>query len=59
MLAAIIFRNFVQMFETNVRDDEAHDAVDYALIAQHAKLIVDTRNVFERLGIRSSSVVKA
>lgn len=36
-----------------------HDAVDYALIAKHARLIVDTRNVFERNGIRSAHIVKA
>ena len=36
-----------------------HDAVDYGLIAEHARLIVDTRNVFERRGIKSTRVVKA
>ena len=28
-----------------------HDAVDYRLVADHAKLIVDTRNVFARKAI--------
>ncbi len=36
-----------------------HDAVDYALIARHAKLVVDTRNAMARAGIRSAKVVKA
>jgi UDP-N-acetyl-D-glucosamine dehydrogenase len=36
-----------------------HDATDYALIAEHARLIVDTRNVFERRGIKSARIVKA
>jgi UDP-N-acetyl-D-glucosamine dehydrogenase len=36
-----------------------HDAVDYALIAGHARLIVDSRNIFERRGIKASHIVKA
>lgn len=36
-----------------------HDAVDYAAIAKHARLIVDTRNVMARHKIASESVVKA
>jgi UDP-N-acetyl-D-glucosamine dehydrogenase len=36
-----------------------HDAVEYRLIAANARLIVDTRNVFGRLGLSSSNVVKA
>ena len=28
-----------------------HDAVDYALIGEHARLIVDTRNAFGRRGL--------
>ncbi|MDP3491530.1 MAG: nucleotide sugar dehydrogenase [Hyphomonadaceae bacterium] len=36
-----------------------HDAVDYGLIAANAKLIVDTRNVFARLGLPADRVVKA
>lgn len=36
-----------------------HDSIDYQLIAQHAKLIIDTRNVFERKGIKSEKVYKA
>ena len=36
-----------------------HDAVDYALIARHARLIVDTRNALERRGIVAVGVIKA
>jgi UDP-N-acetyl-D-glucosamine dehydrogenase len=36
-----------------------HDAVDWAAIAEHARLIVDTRNVFARLGLSQAKVVKA
>jgi UDP-N-acetyl-D-glucosamine dehydrogenase len=36
-----------------------HDAVDYALIAAKAKLIVDTRNTMAKRGSRSAKIVKA
>ena len=36
-----------------------HDQIDYALIAQHGGLILDTRNVMARAGIDSPAVVKA
>jgi len=36
-----------------------HDDVDYALIAAEAPLIVDTRNVFGRLGLQCAQLVKA
>ena len=36
-----------------------HDDVDYGLIAKHAGLIVDTRNVFARLGLTPDNIVKA
>jgi UDP-N-acetyl-D-glucosamine dehydrogenase len=36
-----------------------HDAVDYGLIAQHAKLIVDSRNAMAKRGLRAEKVVKA
>ena len=35
-----------------------HRAVDYRLVAQHAALVVDTRNVMERNGIRKANVIK-
>jgi UDP-N-acetyl-D-glucosamine dehydrogenase len=36
-----------------------HDAADYALVAQHARIVVDTRNVMERQGFSGSSIIKA
>ncbi|MBS3945167.1 MAG: nucleotide sugar dehydrogenase [Melioribacter sp.] len=36
-----------------------HDSIEYRLIADSAKLIVDTRNVFERKGIKSDKIYKA
>ncbi|MFH1829836.1 MAG: nucleotide sugar dehydrogenase [Pseudomonadota bacterium] len=36
-----------------------HSDYDYALIERHAKCIVDTRNAFERQGIRSKKIYKA
>lgn len=35
-----------------------HDAVDYALIAKHASLVVDTRNVFARNQLRGDHIIK-
>jgi UDP-N-acetyl-D-glucosamine dehydrogenase len=35
-----------------------HDEIDYAAIAQHGRLIVDTRNAFQRRGLPLSKVVK-
>jgi len=36
-----------------------HDAVDYAALSKHAQLIVDTRNVFARLGLSGDHIIKA
>ncbi|MCT7374057.1 nucleotide sugar dehydrogenase [Chelativorans salis] len=36
-----------------------HDQVDYGLVANHARLIVDTRNVMQRKGIVCGRVIKA
>ncbi len=36
-----------------------HGAVDYALVARHAKLIVDTRNALAKRGIAAAQAVKA
>ena len=36
-----------------------HDDIDYALIANHAKLVVDTRNVCTRKGFCGANIVKA
>jgi len=36
-----------------------HSAYNYAFIAKHAKLILDTRNAFERNGIKGRNIYKA
>lgn len=36
-----------------------HDEVDYALVAAHARVLVDTRNVFARLGLAPEGLIKA
>ena len=36
-----------------------HDAVDYGLIRDHARLVVDTRNAMQRRGMSCDRVVKA
>jgi len=36
-----------------------HDNFDYKLIAENAKLIVDTRNAFERHGLKGENIFKA
>lgn len=35
-----------------------HDLVDYQLVAEHSGLVIDTRNVFHRMGVAPPSVVK-
>jgi len=36
-----------------------HDAVDYASLAKHARLVVDTRNACGRAGVSADNVIKA
>jgi UDP-N-acetyl-D-glucosamine dehydrogenase len=36
-----------------------HDAVDYKLVADQARLVVDTRNIFGRVGVSGPTIVKA
>jgi UDP-N-acetyl-D-glucosamine dehydrogenase len=36
-----------------------HDVVDYELVAAHARLLIDTRNVFRRKGIAADHIVKS
>ncbi|MBV8777272.1 MAG: nucleotide sugar dehydrogenase, partial [Alphaproteobacteria bacterium] len=36
-----------------------HDEIDYALLAAHCPLLIDTRNAFAARGIVSDRVVKA
>ncbi|MBZ9905423.1 nucleotide sugar dehydrogenase [Mesorhizobium sp. BR115XR7A] len=58
-------RRSLELTEAVVNDFDAvvvatdHDAIDYKAVADHALLIVDTRNVFGRLGLLRETVVKA
>jgi UDP-N-acetyl-D-glucosamine dehydrogenase len=36
-----------------------HDDIDYRLIAVASKLVIDTRNVFARRGIKDPRIFKA
>lgn len=36
-----------------------HDDVDYSLVAEHARLVIDTRNAFGKRGIGGETIVKA
>jgi UDP-N-acetyl-D-glucosamine dehydrogenase len=36
-----------------------HDVVDYELVAAHARLLIDTRNVFRRKGIAADQIIKS
>ena len=36
-----------------------HDAIDYALIAEKARLVIDTRNAFARRGLKGGNISKA
>lgn len=62
---AIKGRRSVELTEAALKDFDAvvvatdHDAIDYQTIADHAPLIVDTRNVFGRLGLDRETVLKA
>ncbi|RUX27150.1 nucleotide sugar dehydrogenase [Mesorhizobium sp. M2A.F.Ca.ET.042.01.1.1] len=62
---AIKGRRSVELTEAALKDFDAvvvatdHDAIDYQTIANHAPLIVDTRNVFGRLGLDRETIVKA
>jgi len=35
-----------------------HDGVDYEMVATHANLAIDTRNIFGRLGLVADNIVK-
>ena len=36
-----------------------HDSFDYKLIAEHSKLVIDTRNAFENRGIKRGNIYKS
>jgi UDP-N-acetyl-D-glucosamine dehydrogenase len=63
--AALAGRKSIPLDEPSVSSFAAvliatdHDGVDYALLARHAKLIIDTRNVCARSGFGGAHIVKA
>ena len=36
-----------------------HDDVDYRLVAEHARLVVDTRNSLAKTGLKHDRIIKA
>jgi UDP-N-acetyl-D-glucosamine dehydrogenase len=58
-------RKSVELNESSIKGYDAvlistdHDSINYADLAQWAPLIVDTRNIFARLGLKSGRIVKA
>jgi UDP-N-acetyl-D-glucosamine dehydrogenase len=58
-------RRSVELTEATIRDFDAvlvatdHDSIDYRAIIAWAPLVIDTRNVFARLGLDHAVVVKA
>ena len=63
--AAFAGRKSVALTPQSLADYDAvlistdHDAVDYAAVSQHAKLVVDTRNVMARNNLSGDHHVKA
>jgi UDP-N-acetyl-D-glucosamine dehydrogenase len=62
---ALIDRKGIDLNVQNLKQFDAvfiatdHDDVDYNMVVEHAKLVIDTRNVLERLNIHSDKIVKA
>ncbi len=62
---ALMGRQSVPLTEVEVRAHDVvlistdHDAVDYARLLDWSDLVVDTRNVFARLGLTGAQIVKA
>lgn len=48
----------IKMFDVVLLSTD-HDSFDYKLVAEHAKLIIDTRNAFEKQGIKKETIFKA
>ena len=63
--ASLAGRRSVELRAATLSDYDAvlvatdHDNVDYRLIVESGKVVVDTRNVFLRAGLDSSGIVKA
>jgi UDP-N-acetyl-D-glucosamine dehydrogenase len=58
-------RKSVQLSEDTVKSYDAilistdHDGVDYAALAKWSPLIIDTRNIFAKLGLKAEHIVKS
>jgi UDP-N-acetyl-D-glucosamine dehydrogenase len=58
-------RRSVPLTEESVRAHDAvlvstdHDGIDYTALADWSQLVIDTRNVFARNGIRADHIIKA
>ncbi len=63
--SALAGRKSVPLDATNLGDHDAvlistdHDAIDYAMLANHATLVVDTRNAMARRGLALDKTVRA
>jgi UDP-N-acetyl-D-glucosamine dehydrogenase len=53
LTAAVVAAHDVVLISTD------HDAVDYQMLAAHARLIVDTRNAFAKRNLSGANIVKA
>jgi UDP-N-acetyl-D-glucosamine dehydrogenase len=51
-------KNTIESYDAIIVSTD-HDSVDYALVAKHGRLLVDTRNVFARNGLLKDNIVKA
>ncbi len=57
-------RKSIELTADNLKQYDAvfvatdHDSVDYDLISQNCDLIIDSRNVFERKGIKGDNIIK-
>ncbi len=62
--ASLAGRKSVEISEESLKGYDAaflatdHDNFDYDMLAKHCKLIVDTRNAFEKNGIKADHIVK-
>jgi UDP-N-acetyl-D-glucosamine dehydrogenase len=63
--AELAGRRSVRLDADNIKGYDAvliatdHDSVDYRLVVEHAKLVVDTRNACRRAGVVSDKIVRA
>jgi UDP-N-acetyl-D-glucosamine dehydrogenase len=63
--AALTGRRSLPLSADTLRDQDVvliatdHDAVDYGLLVEHARLVVDTRNACSRAGLSGGNIVKA